>query len=147
MEVHFVPKTTLPSTQQSAPNPVPANNADSNAASKPILADPARAVTVSSNIETPESERRQDRIGKQGDEPVSPQKVLDSLRLTSRRTQLDFDRELDTVVLQVVDTRTEEVIETIPSEELIRQLRQIVGPQTKPTAEDNNGGSVFDKSI
>lgn len=146
MEVQFVPKTTLPSAQPSTPNPAPANAADNQAAAKPLLADSAKAVTVSANIDTPESERRQDRIGQQGDETVSPQKVLDSLRLTNRRTQLDFDRELDTVVLQVVDTRTEEVLETIPSEELIRQLRELVGPLVQPT-QDNSGGPVIDRSI
>jgi uncharacterized FlaG/YvyC family protein len=146
MDVQFVPKTTLPSGPQAAPQPLPANNAD-NAATKPILAESARAVTVSANVETPESERRQDRIGKQGDETVSPQKVLDSLRLTNVRTQLDFNRELDTVVLQVVDTRTEEVLETIPSEELVRQLKQIVGPRTSSGAEDSGGGLVIDRSI
>lgn len=146
MEVQFVPKPTLPSGQPSAPNAVPANAADNQAAAKPLLADAAKAVKASANIETPEADRRQDRIGQQGDESVSPQKVLDSLRLTNRRTQLDFDRELDTVVLQVVDTRTEEVIETIPSEELIRQLKQLVGPLTQP-AQDDGGGVVIDRSI
>ena len=146
MDIQFVPKTTLPSAPQSTPQPVPASNAD-NSATKPILAESARAVTVSADIETPESERRQDRIARQGDEPVSPQQVLDRLRLTNRRTQLDFNRELDTVVLQVVDTRTEEVIETIPSEELLRQLRQLVGPQPRVAADDAGGGLVIDRSI
>lgn len=145
MDVQFTPKTTLPSGQTLAPTPAPANSAENNAASKPLLADSARAVTVSANIETPESERRQDRIGQQGDEAVSPQKVLDSLRLTNRRTQLDFDRDLDTVVLQVVDTRTEEVLETIPSEELVRQLQQIIA-QDQSTPNDG-GGFVVDRSI
>ena len=146
MDIQFVPKTTLPSASQPTPQPVPASNADSSA-TKPILAESARAVTVSADIETPESERRQDRIGRQGDESVSPQQVLDRLRLTNRRTQLDFNRELDTVVLQVVDTRTEEVIETIPSEELLRQLRQLVGPQPRAAADDAGGGLVIDRSI
>ena len=146
MEVQFVPKTTLPSGQSSTPAPAPASGAENSTANKPLLAESARAVTVPAEVETPDAERRQDRIAQQGDESVSPQKVLDSLRLTNRRTQLDFDRELDTVVLQVVDTRTEEVLETIPSEELIRQLRQITGPQTQP-AVDDGGGLVVDRSI
>ena len=97
-------------------------------------------------MDTPEGERRQDRIGNQGDGSVSPQKVLDSLRLTNRRTQLDFDRELDIVVLQVVDTRTEEVIETIPSEELLRQLQRLVGPDQQLATADS-GGADIDRSI
>lgn len=146
MEVQFVPKTSLPSNSQPAPNVVPASHSDNSAATKPILADPAQAVSSSAKVETPEGERRQDRIGNQGDGSVSPQKVLDSLRLTNRRTQLDFDRELDTVVLQVVDTRTEEVIETIPSEELLRQLQRLVGRDQHPASADS-GGTVIDRSI
>lgn len=146
MEVQFVPKTSLPSSSQSAPQAVPASHSDSGAATKPILADPAQAVSSSAKVDTPEGERRQDRIGNQGDGSVSPQKVLDSLRLTNRRTQLDFDRELDIVVLQVVDTRTEEVIETIPSEELLRQLQRLVGPDQQLATADS-GGAVIDRSI
>ena len=146
MEVQFVPKTSLLSNSQSAPQAVPPHGAESGAVSKPILANSAQAVRASANVATPESERRQDRVGNQGDGSVSPQNVLDSLRLTSRRTQLDFNRELDTVVLQVVDTRTEEVIETIPSEELLRQLKRLVGPRPQAATADSGGG-VIDRSI
>jgi uncharacterized FlaG/YvyC family protein len=146
MEVQFVPKTSLPSNAQSTSHVVPATGGDSSAASKPILAQPAQAVSAAARIETSDSERQQDRIANQGDGSVSSQKVLDSLRLTNRRTQLDFDRELDTVVLQVVDTRTEEVIETIPSEELIRQLKRLAGPPQHHGVA-NGGGAVIDQSI
>jgi uncharacterized FlaG/YvyC family protein len=146
MEVQFAPKTTLPSSAQSPTQVVPANNADSSAATRPILAESAQAVTVSPEVETPESERRQDRVSDQSDRHLSQQEVLDSLRLTNRRTNLDFNRELDIVVLQVVDTRTEEVVETIPSEELVRQLRRLAGPPLE-RAGGNSGGAVVDQSI
>jgi uncharacterized FlaG/YvyC family protein len=146
MEVQFVPKTSLPSNAQSTSHVVPATSGDSSAASKPILARPAQAVSATARIAASDAERRQDRISNQGDGPVSPQKVLDSLRLTNRRTQLDFDRELDKVVLQIIDTRTEEVIETIPSEQLIRQLQRLAGPQQHHDTA-NGGGAVLDQSI
>jgi len=146
MEVQFVPKTSLPSNGQSTTHVVPATSGDGAAASKPILAQPGQAVSATARIATNDSERQQDRVANQGDGSVSPQKVLDSLRLTNRRTQLDFDRELDTVVLQVVDTRTNEVIETIPSEELIRQIKRLAGPQV-PQPTDQGGGPVIDQSI
>jgi len=145
MEVQFAPKTSLPSGSQSTSHIVPANSAENAAAGKPLLADAAQAVKVSAKVETPNSERRQDRISNQSDGSVSPQKVLDSLRLTNRRTQLDFNRDLDIVVLQVVDTRTDEVVETIPSEELVRQLRRMAGPESN--APKANGGGVIDRSI
>jgi uncharacterized FlaG/YvyC family protein len=146
MEVQFVSKAILPSTAQTSPQAVPANNAEANSASRSPLASPAQTVTVTPEVSTPEAERRQDRTGRQEEETVTAQQALDSLRLTSFRTQLDFNRELDTVVLQVVDTRTEEVIETIPPEELIRQLKEAISPQTN-RFDDSNGGVVIDRSI
>lgn len=146
MEVQFVSKAILPSAAQTSTQVVPANNAEANSASRSLLASPAQTVTVTPEVSTPEAERRQDRTGRQEEETVTAQQALDSLRLTSFRTQLDFNRELDTVVLQVVDTRTEEVIETIPPEELIRQLKEAISPQTNKF-DDSNGGIVIDRSI
>ena len=146
MDVQLVPKTVLPSGPQASPQPPPANGAEANSANKPILANAAQAVTVGAEVESQSVDRRQDRIGRQDGEVRSAQQALDSLRLTSRRTQLDFDRELDIVVLQVVDTRTDEVVETIPAEELVRQLRELIDP-APPRFEDNSGGLVIDRSI
>jgi uncharacterized FlaG/YvyC family protein len=146
MDIQLVPKTVLASTPQASTQPVPANSADANAASKPILASAGHSVSVVAEVRD-SVERRQDRIGRQGDEAATAQQVIDSLRLTNRRTQLDFDRELDTVVLQVIDTRTEEVIETIPPEELIRQLREAIRPDANSSFGDGAGGLVVDRSI
>ena len=146
MVVQFVPNTTLPSGQQSTAQPVPAGGTANDAANKPLLGNTARSVPESNRVATPNAERREDRTGKNGEEPVSPQQVLESLRLPNRRAQLDFDRDLDAVVLQIVDTRTEEILETIPSEELILQLRRIAGTQDDTLAKDA-GGLVVDKSI
>jgi uncharacterized FlaG/YvyC family protein len=147
MDVQLVPKTVLPSGPQASPQSPPANSADANASSRTILAGAAQAVTVSAEIDSPSVERRQDRFGSQEDGIVSAQQALDSLRLTSRRTQLDFDQELDIVVLQVVDTRTDEIVETIPAEELVRQLREIIRPDNPPRFEEASGGLVIDRSI
>ena len=146
MVVQFVTNTTLPSGQQSNAQPVPAGGTANDAANKPLLGNTARSVPESNKVATPNGERRADRTGRQGEEAVSPQQVLESLRLTNRRAQLDFDRDLDAVVLQIVDTRTEEVLETIPSEELILQLRRLAGPQDEAQTPDASG-LVVDKSI
>ena len=147
MDVQFVPKTTLPSSGQPSAQPVAGNQTAAKSASKPVAPEQAQAVTASANVDSHKAERRQDRIAEQGEERVSPHEVLDSLRLSSHHTQLEFDRELDTVVVQVVDTRTEEIIETIPSEELLRHVRQLAGTDTPPSSEDTGGGAVFDKSV
>jgi len=142
MDVQLVPKTVLPSTPQASPQHVPASGADASAASKPILAGSGQSVSVVAEV-SGTVDRQQDRIGRQSEESATPQQVIDSLRLTNRRTQLDFDRELEIVVLQVVDTRTEEVIETIPPEELIRQLREAIRPDPPSRFGDNAGGLVI----
>ncbi len=147
MDVQFVPKTVLPSGPQASPQPVPANSANANTANKPVLASAAQTVNVSPEVSTPSAERGQDRIGKQQDEHVTAQQALDRLRLSNLRTQLNFNRETDTIVLQLVDSRTKEVIETIPPSELLHQLKQVVGPQTQSASDSGNGGAVIDKSI
>ena len=48
--------------------------------------------------------------------------------MSGRRTQINFDAELNRVFLQIVDTRTEEVVETIPTEELVRQMQEQAAP-------------------
>lgn len=147
MDVQLVPKTVLPSGPQASPQAPPTNGADASSANKPILAGAAQAVTVGAEVDSQSVDRRQDRIGRHEGEFRSAQQALDSLRLTSRRTQLDFDRELDIVVLQVVDTRTDEVVETIPAEELVRQMRELIDPDKQPRFDDESGGLVIDRSI
>ncbi len=147
MDVQFVPKTVLPSGPQASPQPVPANSANANTANKPLLAGAAQTVSVSPEVSTHSTERGQDRIGKQQEEAVTPQQAIDRLSLSNLRKQLSFNRESDTIVLQLVDSRTKEVIETIPPTELLRQLKQVVGPQSASASESAGGGTVIDKRI
>ena len=147
MDVQFVSKTVLPSGPQASPQPVPATNADANTANKPLLANAARSVTVTPEVSTPSTDRGQDRIGKQEEETVTAQQALDRLRLSNLRTQLNYNRDTDTIVLQLVDSRTKEVIETIPPAELLRELKQVIGPQSQSTFDNGSGGAVIDRSI
>jgi uncharacterized FlaG/YvyC family protein len=146
MDVQFVPKAVLPSAPQASPHPVPATSADANTANKPLLANAAQSVRVAPEVSTHSTDRGQDRIGKQEEEHVTAQQALDSLRLSNLRTQLNYNRDTDTIVLQLVDSRTKEVIETIPPAELLRELKQVVGPHPQ-AATDNSGGAVVDRSI
>lgn len=144
MDVQLVPKPALSSgsgaTQQ--PSSTPSTGAESSA--KALI---NNAVPVPQETASPSAERRQDKLGKQQDESVSVQQAVESLRLTNRRTQLDFNTELNTVFLQIVDTRTEEVVETIPSEELVRQLQGRFNPPVQDAFDDSSGGIVIDKSV
>lgn len=144
MDVQFVPKPALSSgsgaTQQT--NSTPNTGAESSA--KALI---NNAVPVPQETTSPSTERRQDKLGKQQDETVTAQQAIESLRLTNRRTQLDFNAELNTVFLQIVDTRTEEVVDTIPPEELVRQLQGRFDPPVQAAFEDSSGGIVIDRSV
>lgn len=144
MDVLFIPKPAL-SSGSGATQPAsssPATGAESSA--KALI---NNAVPVPQETTSPSADRRQDKLGKQQDESVTAQQAIESLRLSNRRTQLDFNTELNTVFLQIVDTRTEEVVDTIPSEELVRQLQGRLDPPFQSESEDSSGGAVIDRSV
>ena len=144
MDIQFVPKPALSSgsgaTQQPSSTPTTGAESSANALIN-------NAVPVPQETTSPSTERRQDKLGKQQDESVAGQQAIKSLHFTNRRTQLDFNTELNTVFLQIVDTRTEEVVDTIPSEELVRQLQGRFDPPVQAAFEDSSGGIVIDRSI
>ena len=76
----------------------------------------------------------------------SAQQALDSLRFSSRKTQVGFNNELNKVFIEVVDTRTDTVVEQIPSEKFVK----FVSEQLQPSVErpqDGPNGAVIDKAI
>ena len=144
MELTSVPKTSLATGSQTASQQGASSNAQNVASGKPLI---ANSVPVPAETASPQTERRQDRLGAQQDDAVSALQAIESLRLTNRRTQLEFNAELNTVFLQIVDVRTEEVVETIPSEELVRQLKRKSSGQASTPLQQPNGGVVVDRSI
>lgn len=107
---------------------------------KTVQKNAANVVTLSAESGATRNERRRDTLGRQPDEAVNAPgrlpdeavnapKAPEDLRATSRRTEFDFNEELNRVFLEVIDTRTEKVIETIPPEELVRQLREQAAPR------------------
>ena len=91
-------------------------------------------------------ERQQDRLGAQLAQVTNAQEVVKNLLVSGRRTQINFDAELNRVFLQIVDTRTEEVVETIPTEELVRQMKEQVAPPER-AKEPGKGALPIDESI
>ncbi len=146
MEIQITPNTALPGGSQSGQQQSNATTADKAAAGPTIQTNPSTVVTVTQETAEQRNERRDDNLGKQPDESVTAQQAIESLRLTSRRTQLDFNKELNTVFLQVVDTRTDEIVETIPPEELVRQLKESIEPSSR-FHPDDSGGAVVDQSV
>ena len=146
MEIQATVKAPVQTGPQSSQQAGNSAAADSGASVKTVQANPANVVTITPEAKNAPTERRQDILGKPQEETVGAQQIIESLRLTNRRTQLDFDADLNTVFVQIVDTRTDEVVETIPPEELVRQLKASVEPATPPSAEAAGGG-VIDRSI
>ncbi len=144
MDVQFVAKPALSSGSGNAQQANSTPNAGAESSAKALI---NNAVPVPQESTSPSAERRQDKLGKQQEESVTAQQAIESLRLSNRRTQLDFNTELNTIFLQIVDTRTEEVVDTIPPEELVRQLQGRFDPPVQAAFEDSSGGVVIDKSI
>lgn len=145
MDVNF---TSLPSLQpqtggQSGNSPAVSAG---NSAVKTVQSNPDGIVKQTSNPSGPQNEARRGLARQDPPELKSAQHALDSLRFSSRRTQVGFDNELNRVFLEVVDTRTDQVVEQIPSEEFVRFVQQQLEPPTKRASEEPNG-AVVDEAV
>lgn len=144
MDVSFAPQPPLP------PQPGVGNGQSSANATggevRTLQQNPGSVVTSTTNTGNTGPDRHHDTHGRHVDERVSAQKTLESLRLTSRRTQIEFNPELNRVFLQVVDTRTDEVVDSIPPEELVRQLKEQIEPR-RVDQPAGPSGVVFDEQV
>ncbi len=134
--------STAQSSQSQANNSVSQVSVGNNA----LQSNPATTVNVAAETGGTGGDRQQDRLGAQLEQAVNAQETLKDLQLTGRRTQINFNAELNRVFLQVVDTRTDEVVETIPPEELVRQLKEQVAPP-ELIEEPENGAGPIDESV
>ena len=123
------PITTL-TTSSSQANQSQANNTASQVSvgNNALQSNPATTVNLTAETGGTGGERQQDELGAQLDQVTNAQEVVKNLLVSGRRTQINFDAELNRVFLQIVDTRTEEVVETIPTEELVRQMQEQAAP-------------------
>lgn len=92
-----------------------------------------------------QNDRRQDLLGQDqaGTGGDTDERSPDDLQLTSRRTTLNFDSEQNRIFLEVVDSNTDEVIERIPSDQLVELVQQVLGSESEPendasTAQDTD---------
>jgi uncharacterized FlaG/YvyC family protein len=152
MDVNF---TSLPSLQtqtgaQSGSNSITGGNS----AVKTILNNPESVVSQSGESAGPknDSDRSLERDSDRGlarqkqPELKSAQQALDSLKFSSRRTQVGFNNELNKVFLEVVDTRTDQVIEQIPSEKFVEFVSEQLEPPVARSQNEPNG-AVIDEAI
>ena len=144
MDVNF---SSLPSLQtqsgaQSGSNSIPGGDS----AVKTLQSNPDNVVSQSGQSAGPKSDSDRGLARQEQPELQSAHQALDSLKFSSRRTQVGFNSELNKVFLEIVDTRTDKVVEQIPSEEFVR----FVSEQLEPTVQRSQGesnGAVIDEAI
>lgn len=111
----------LPQQQQSTTPPTPAAEAG---AVPTLQATPDNVVTAAvspseTNVRDDDALRRQSGGGRDGGLAS-----LQDLELNGVRTRVGFDAESETVFLEILQPRTEEVIQRIPSEGLVQFLNE-----------------------
>lgn len=86
-----------------------------------------------------QNDRRQDLLGQDqaGTGGDTEARSADDLQLTSRRTTLNFDSEQNRIFLEVVDSNTDEVIERIPSDQLVELVQQVLGSESESQSEND----------
>ena len=106
---------------------------------------PENTVTPVDSAAASQNDRQQDLLGKDelaaGSRGETPDFSPEELQLTSRRTTLNFDSEQNRIFLEIVDTTTEEVIERIPSEGLVKFVQQALDNDDANEIEDTDESS------
>lgn len=144
MDVNF---TSLPSLQsQSTSQSGTGSVSGGDSAVKTLQNNPDAVVSQTSQSSGPQNDSGSSFSRQEQPELQSAQQALDSLRFSSRKTQVGFNNELNKVFIEVVDTRTDTVVEQIPSEKFVK----FVSEQLQPSVErpqDGPNGAVIDKAI
>jgi uncharacterized FlaG/YvyC family protein len=143
MEVQFLPNA--PVQGQQTGQQTNASAAANDATGRTVQTKPDNVVTVAGQTEGARNERRRDQSGRSEQNTEGVGKTLEDLRLTSRRTKFEFNSDLNRVFLEVIDTKTDQVVDRIPPEELARLFQeQLKAP--KPQGAGPNG-AVIDESV
>ena len=145
MDVNF---TSLPSLQPQSGGQSGNSQATGSAttAVKTLQTNPDSVVRQSSQTAGSQNDSGRGLAREEPRELKSAQQALDSLRFSSRKTQVGFDNELNRVFIEVVDTRTDQVVEQIPSEEFVRFVHEQLEPPARRASEESNG-AVVDEAV
>ena len=112
---------------------------------KTIQSSPDAVVTQVSQSDGPQNESGNGFSRQEQAELQGAQQALESLRFSSRKTQLGFNNELNKIFIEVVDTRTDTVVEQIPSEKFVKFVSEQLEPTDRP-AEEGTNGAVIDET-
>ena len=142
MEVPFLTNVQPSQAQTNVTTSVPGTATETST----VLNTPDNVVSPSAESDGTRGDRGKDTLGQQPEQVVTAQIDLNSAQSSNRRTQLGFNSELNRVFLEVVDTKTDEIVETIPAEELVRFFSGLVESNETSEVADQNGG-VVDQSV
>jgi uncharacterized FlaG/YvyC family protein len=117
-------------SQSAQPNQTPATDAGA------IQSNPENVVTPPAQAEPAPEDRRQDVLGRQAEDEQQGEtgrssSLSDTQSGLTRRTTLNFDSEQNRVFLEVVDQKTDEVIQRIPSENFVKFVSSVLDEPTE----------------
>ncbi|WP_259783134.1 hypothetical protein [Aestuariispira ectoiniformans] len=142
IEVNLPPQTT---PQQQQPQQQSLNATAQAGATATEQTSPDNVVTATTDLANPntreeDASRRESRGDRQ-----SPLATLENLKINGLNTRLEYDNDHEVVFLEILQPRTEEVVQKIPSEKLVEYLSE----QAKQVlAEDvAYSDSALDRSI
>lgn len=120
-------------SQPAQPAPTPATDAGA------IQSNPQNVVTPPAKAEPAPEDRRQDVLGQQAEDKAPGQSTNANIASgeaggLTRRTTLNFDSEQNRVFLEVIDKKTDEVIQRIPSENFVSFVASVLD---EPTTSEN----------
>lgn len=145
MDINFNPNQGVQQQQpqQQTLNPNAQAGATQTLQSSPDNVVTATTETSQSNTRDEDASRRESRGDRQ-----SSLRTMDELRISGLKTRVGYDNEQETVFLEVLQPRTDDVIIRIPSEELIQYLSQ-QAQQLRSGGEVNAASSTaaLDQSI
>lgn len=119
IEVNLPPQTTplQQQPQQQSLNATAQAGATATEQSSPDNVVTAAPETGASNTRDEDASRRESR-----GERNSPLATIDDLRISGLNTRLEYDNDHEVVFLEILQPRTEEVVQKIPSERLVEYL-------------------------
>lgn len=142
IEVNLPPQTT---PQQQQPQQQSLNATAQAGATETEQASPDNVVTATTelgntNTRDEDASRRESR-----GERNSPLATIDDLKIDGLSTRLEYDNDHEVVFLEILQPRTEEVVQKIPSERLIEYLSE----QAREAISENTAlsGNPLDQSI
>ena len=146
MDINF--SSTPPNLTQNSAQTTGTTSTSGNASEgvDTLQTNPDTVVSQSNSPGAPQNETKNQPDNSATSNINNTQQELDTLNLSGRRTQVGFNNELNKVFLEVVDTRTEQVIEQIPSEKFVRFVHErLEEPSSRDDDEPN--GAVIDEAV